>query len=52
MGFFEDERCCKACVHSVLTYGAETWAMKVGVFQDASHREKNAENDLQSDIEG
>ena len=23
----------KACVHSVLTYGAETWAMKVGVFQ-------------------
>ena len=23
----------KACVHSVLTYGADTWAMKVGVFQ-------------------
>ena len=23
----------KACVCSVLTYGAETWAMKVGVFQ-------------------
>ena len=23
----------KACVHSVLTYGAETWVMKVGVFQ-------------------
>ena len=23
----------KACVHSVLTYGAETWAMKAGVFQ-------------------
>ena len=23
---------CKECVHSVLTYGAETWAMKVGVF--------------------
>ena len=21
----------KACVHSVLTYGAETWAMKTGV---------------------
>ena len=24
---------CKACVCSVLTYGAESWAMKVGVFQ-------------------
>ena len=23
----------KACVRSALTYGAETWAMKVGVFQ-------------------
>ena len=23
----------KACVHSRLTYGAETWAMKAGVFQ-------------------
>ena len=23
----------KACVHSVLTYGAENWAMKVRVFQ-------------------
>ena len=23
----------KACVCSMLTYGAETWAMKVGVFQ-------------------
>ena len=23
----------KACVHSVLTYGAKTWAMKAGVFQ-------------------
>ena len=23
----------KACVRSVLMYGAETWAMKVGVFQ-------------------
>ena len=23
----------KACVHSVLTYRAETWTMKVGVFQ-------------------
>ena len=23
----------KACVHSMLTYGAETWAMKAGVFQ-------------------
>ena len=23
----------KACVRSVLTYGAETWAMKAGVFQ-------------------
>ena len=33
-GGFENERCCTyACVRSVLTYGAETWAMKVGVFQ-------------------
>ena len=23
----------KVCVHSVLTYGAETWVMKAGVFQ-------------------
>ena len=23
----------KACVRSLLTYGAETWAMKIGVFQ-------------------
>ena len=23
----------KACVRSILTYGAETWAMKAGVFQ-------------------
>ena len=23
----------KACVPSMLTYGAETWAMKAGVFQ-------------------
>ena len=23
----------QACVHSVLKYGAETWAMKAGVFQ-------------------
>ena len=23
----------KACVHSMLTYGAETWAMKAGVFR-------------------
>ena len=23
----------KGCVHSMLTYGAETWAMKAGVFQ-------------------
>ena len=23
----------KMCVHSMLTYGAETWAMKAGVFQ-------------------
>ena len=41
----------KACVHSVLTYGAENWAMKVEVFSEAaSQREENAENDLQSDI--
>ena len=33
----------KACVRSVLTYGAETWAMKAGFFSEAvSHREENA----------
>ena len=37
----------KACVCSMLTYGAETWAMKVGGVSEAvSHREENAENDL------
>ena len=29
---------CKACVHSVLMYGAKTWAMKAA----ASHVEENA----------
>ena len=29
-GFFENERCC---VHSVLTYGTETLAMKARVFK-------------------
>ena len=37
-GFFEDDSLrkgvvYKACVGSVLTYEAETWVMKVGVFQ-------------------
>ena len=33
----------KACVCSVLTYGAETWAMKAVVFLEAaSHREEYA----------
>ena len=42
------------CVCSMLTYGAETWAMKVGVFQKLQATEENAENenDLQSDTEG
>ena len=35
---------------SVLTYGAETWAMKVS--EAETHREKNAENDLYRDVEG
>ena len=42
----------KTCVCSMLTYGTATWAMKVGVFQRQSHREKNSENDLWSDVEG
>ena len=42
----------KACVRSVLTYGAETWAMKAGVFQRLRATEENAENDLWSDVEG
>ena len=33
----------KACVRRMLTYGAETWAMKAGVLSEAaSHREENA----------
>ena len=32
----------KACVRSMLTYGAETWAMKAGFSEAASHREENA----------
>ena len=31
----------KACVRSMFTYGAETWAMKAGVFQRL-RREENA----------
>ena len=30
----------KACIHSVLMYGAETWAMKVGVFQKLQATER------------
>ena len=36
----------KECVHSVLTYGAESR----GVSEAASHREKNAENDLLGEL--
>ena len=32
----------KACVCSVLTYGAETWAMKAGAFQRLQATEENA----------
>ena len=43
----------KTYVSSVLTYGAETWAMKVwDVSEAASHRVENTENDLWSDVEG
>ena len=38
----------KACVCSVLMYGADE---SRGVSEAVNHREKNAENDLQSDIE-
>ena len=41
----------KACDCSVLTYGEETWVMKVRVFQRLQANEENAENDLWSDIE-
>ena len=30
----------KACVRSVLTYGAETWAMKAGLFQSLRATER------------
>ena len=43
----------KACVCSMLTYRAESWAMKVGGVSEAvSHRDKNAEKDLWSVVEG
>ena len=32
----------KACIHSMLTDGAETWAMKAGVFQRLQATEENA----------
>ena len=41
----------KVCVRSVLTYGAETWAMKVGCFRGCDP-EKNSENDLWNDADG
>ena len=37
----------KACVYSVLTYGAETWAIKVGVLQ----RLRATERRMLSDVE-
>ena len=43
----------KACVRSMLAYGAETWVMKSrGVSEAVSHREENAEHDMWCDIEG
>ena len=41
---------CKTCLQHVR--GAETWMMKVGVFQRLQAIETNAENDLRSDVEG
>ena len=32
----------KACVRSVLTYGAETWVMKAGVFQRLRETERRS----------
>ena len=41
----------KACVCSVLMYGAETWAMKVGgVSEDINHREQLGESNLQNKV--
>ena len=43
----------KACVRSVLTYGGRNLDDESrGVSEAASHREKNAENDMWSDVEG
>ena len=41
----------KACVRSMLMYGAETWPMKVGVSLMLQATEENVGNDLWSDIE-
>ena len=41
----------KACVRNMLMYGAENLESR-GVSEVVSHREKNAENDLRSDVEG
>ena len=43
---------CKMCVRSVLTYEAETWAIKYGCFRGCKPQEENAENDLRSDVDG
>ena len=43
----------KACVCSMLMYGAETLGDESrGVSETANHREKNGKNDLWSDVEG
>ena len=43
-GFFDDERC-------VDIWGINLGSESRGVSETASHREENAENDLQSDVE-
>ena len=41
----------KACVHSMLTYGGRKLGDETrGISVAASHREENAENDLQSEV--
>ena len=53
-GFSEDERCC---VQGIYLQHADVWGKNLGdessgVSEAASHREKNAEHDLWSDVEG
>ena len=53
-GFFENERCCvlNVCSQHVDVGGRNLGDESRAVSEAVTHREKNAENDLWSDVEG